>query len=237
MKKIFCCFAVFAAVFLSLPTAGIAKAPRWMTDQYVDVYSGQANYQDKEVTATITNVNIFWPTEETATRNVSFSTSNVFGGRWGFWLKDQPRYGFAVDLSFLGIDGQDVDISAMPLSFMLFYRHPLLTSEEFIYGRVQPYVGLGLSLISANISADFTPEISRKVDGGASGTGIDFRAGLRLSITKKVGIFTELRHLDGSIRIDDQVSGLFIFGVSETLEEARTGISSQQILVGISIKL
>ena len=237
MKKIFCCFAVFAAVLLSLPTAGNAKAPRWMMEQYIDVYTGQASYQDKRVTATTTNISIFWITEETATRNVSFSDSNVFGGRWGFWLREQPRYGFAVDLSFLGIDGQDVNISAMPLSFMMFYRHPLLTSEEFIYGRVQPYAGLGISLISANFSVDFRPDISRKVDGSAEGTAIDLRAGLRLSITKKIGIFAEMRHLNGSIRKDDEAIGLFIFGVSETLEEARTGISSQQFLVGISIKL
>jgi len=237
MKKTLLCFAVLTAVIFSLPAAGSAKAPRWMTDQYIDVYSGQASYQDKRVTATITNVNFLWPTEETATRDVSFSNSNVFGGRWGCWFRDHPRYGFAVDLSFLDIGGQDVDISAMPLSVMLFYRHPLLTSEEFIYGRVQPYVGLGLSLISANLSVDFTPDISRKIDGSAEGTGIDFRVGLRLAITKKVGVFAEMRHLDGSIEIDDEVSGLFIFGVPETLEETRTGISSQQVLVGISIKL
>jgi len=236
MKKTLSCLPVLVAILLFLPAAGNAKAPMWMIDQYIDVYSGQANYQDKEVTATVTDVFVIWATEETASRTVSFSNSNVFGGRWGCWFRDYPRYGLAVDLSFLDISGQDVEISAMPLSLMMFYRHPWLTSEEYTNGRIQPYIGLGLSLISANISADFTPDISRKVDGSASGTGIDFRTGIRFHVSKKFGIFAELRHLDGSIRIDDEPTP-FVFLGAETLEEASTSISSQQVLVGISIKL
>ncbi len=228
MKKTLSCLPVLVAILLFLPAAGNAKAPMRMIDQYIDVYSGQANYQDKEVTATIPA--FFFVAEETASRTVSFSNSNVFGGRWGCWFRDYPRYGLAVDLSFLDISGQDVEISAMPLSLMMFYRHPWLTSEEYTNGRIQPYIGLGLSLISANISADFTPDISRKVDGSASGTGIDFRAGIRLHVSKKFGIFAELRHLDGSIRIVDEPLVFFE-------DEASTSISSRQILVGISVKL
>ena len=213
MKKL-CLFAgAMVAAFLIILTAHVARAGPIIMEKYLDLYAGQAEFNDKTVRATYETVSIFGSSSESAERDTSFSSSGVVGGRWGFWFKDYPRFGFAIDLSFMNINGRDVSIKAIPISGLLFYRYPLLVNKDNPHGKIQPYFGLGMSLINGDLSVDFTPDISEKISGVAGGTGIDLRAGIKTFIGRKTGLFIELRHLQGNISINDESDPLLPAGI------------------------
>ena len=237
MKKLLSALTALALGLTLGASTVMAGAPLWMKDQYIDIYSGGAGYKAKNVTATTTNFSLFGGREYTDTRKVDFSSSKVIGARWGFWLEKDSLYGIAVDVSSQTIQGDDVKINLLPISCMLFFRFPLHPTEKHPFGKLQPYGGIGLALLSGSVSVDFTPAIPDAVNGGGEGTGIDLRAGLKWMFTEKTGVFAELRYLQGSISINDEAVIFPPFIWSDTTEEASTTINSQQLLVGFSVKL
>jgi opacity protein-like surface antigen len=237
MKGLFYGFTSLTLALTFFASSAMAGAPTWMKDQYVDIYYGSAGSKAENVTATITKYSLFGGSQEEYSRKVDFTSSSVLGGRWGFWLETDPLYGFAVDVSYQSIKGENVKIDLLPISCMFFFRYPWLPTEKYPYGRIQPYGGIGLSLLSANMTVDFTPDVSNVVSGGGEGIGVDLRAGLKWMITEKVGVFTEVRHLQGKLDIEDEADIFPPFIWSDTTEEASTSINSQQLIFGISVTL
>ena len=238
MKKLASYTGITAAVLFITLTVQVAQAGPLIMDKYLDIYLGYIELDNEVVSASRETFSWFGSSSESAERDVVFSSPGLMGGRWGFWFKKYPRYGLALDLSYMKISGEDVSIHAIPASGLLFYRYPLLVSKNHPHGKVQPYFGMGVTLITGYMSVDFSPDISEKINAAAGGSGIDLRVGLKTFVSRKIGLFLELRHLQGNISITDEADPLMIgLFLSDTVEEARTGISSQQILAGVSIKL
>ncbi len=238
MKYLLSGFCTLALVLTLYASPAMASSPSWMKDQYIDIYSGNAGYKARNVTGIITYYSLLRRLEQTVSRKVDFTSSDVFGARWGFWLEKNPLYGFAVDVSTQAIQGEDVKINLLPISCMLFFRYPWHVTEKYPHGRIQPYGGIGLSFMTGRVSVDFRPDLSTVVEGGASGNGVDMRAGLKWLFNKKTGLFAELRYLQGSISKSDEDPGFFPpFSFTGHTEEASTTINSQQLLVGFSVKL
>lgn len=71
----------------------------------------------------------------------------TFGARGGYWLDSVPWLGFAFDLSYFDPD-EDVNfvpvkLDVFPISALLMLRYPLLKSDAYPRGRLQPYAGVG----------------------------------------------------------------------------------------------
>ena len=115
------------------------------------------------------------------------------GIQGGYWLESVPWLGGAVDVSYFQADGDNVDITVIPSSLLVMLRWPLLTSDEFPKGRLQPYMGVGPSFFYLESTADFTPTISRKLRDAALDVGLDVRSGLAWQFHKHFALFTEYR--------------------------------------------
>ena len=240
MRNLFYGFAALTLALTLFAPSAMAGALSWMKDhkdQYIDLYSGSTGYKSEKVTATITHHSLFGGRQSTDNRKVDFAPSNVFGARWGFWLEENPLHGFAIDISYQTIKGENVKIHLLPISGMFFLRYPWHTTEKYPHGRIQPYGGIGLSFLTANITVDFTPDVSDVVSDIGAGMGVDLRAGLKWMLTEKIGVFTEWRYLQGNLRIKDEADILPPLTWSDTTEEASTSVDSQQLLFGISVTL
>jgi hypothetical protein len=81
---------------------------------------------------------------------IDFKSGVSFGIRGGYWLDSVPWLGFAFDLSVFDPD-EDVKLvplklDVFPISGLLMLRYPLLKSDAYPRGRLQPYAGVGLAL-------------------------------------------------------------------------------------------
>ena len=120
----------------------------------------------------------------------SYKESFVVGGRGGYYFEGGvPWLGLALDVSYFKAD---IDLpngaknEVLPVSLLAMFRAPLLGSPAFPRGRLQPYVGIGPSVV-----------YSKSKDGTASDTsfdiGFDFRLGLTWMLTRNIGLFGEYR--------------------------------------------
>ena len=119
-----------------------------------------------------------------------YKDSFVVGGRVGYYFEGAPWLGLALDVSYFEADidlpgGAENDV--VPVSLLLMLRAPLVRTPAFPRGRLQPYVGIGPSLV-----------YSRSKVGSSTDTsfdpGFDFRMGLTWMLTRTVGLFAEYRY-------------------------------------------
>jgi hypothetical protein len=174
--------------------------------------------------------------------DVDFDKSFVFGARLGHWFESVRFLGLGVDFfhfqpniaaqsvttrgalagPFLGIPPgpssggivrmDDLEVSVTALSVDLMLRWPLLTSEEFPYGRLQPYVagGPGAYITDAR---HFDINVSLGVKAGV---------GMTWLFTKDIGVFGEVRLIHfrpevqrGPTRLETTInSGMFLGGLT-----------------------
>ena len=78
---------------------------------------------------------------------IEFKSGVSVGIRGGYWLDSVPWLGFAFDLSYFDPD-EDVSVlpvklDVFPISALLMLRYPLLKSDAYPRGRLQPYAGVG----------------------------------------------------------------------------------------------
>jgi hypothetical protein len=78
---------------------------------------------------------------------IEFKSGVSVGIRGGYWLDSVPWLGFAFDLSAFDPD-EDVSVlpvklDVFPISALLMLRYPLLKSDAYPRGRLQPYAGVG----------------------------------------------------------------------------------------------
>ena len=138
------------------------------------------------------------------TRKVDFDSSFTVGGRLGRWSESYPWFGGAIDVSFFQADRDSVDILVVPLSFLLMLRWPLLVSNDFPTGRLQPYTGVGPSVFFANMEADLRRPVPfrlvRQVESFGRGVGFDSRVGLAWQVHPRVALFGEYRFTRGKLK-------------------------------------
>jgi hypothetical protein len=104
---------------------------------FTDLYLGAAITDDSEV-----KVDRYFP-RQSASERTSYDTSFTFGGRIGYWLDVFHYLGFAADLSYFEADSEKVDFSIIPHSILFMLRWPLLISDDYPHGKIQPYLGGG----------------------------------------------------------------------------------------------
>ena len=117
------------------------------------------------------------------------ATSVTVGARFGYWFTE--NLGLAATASYfqpeLKTPSSDIDLTVVPLSALLMVRVPLMVSENFPHGQVQPYLGVGPGLF-----------ISKASEAGFSSTdtspGVDLRLGALYQFIKPLGVFGEGRY-------------------------------------------
>lgn len=204
------------------------------SDFFFNVYFGTASTQSNDVHVTIQQQSILGSSTSEATKNVDFSSSSTCGIGFGYWFEKYSWFGLAADLGYFQADGESVDIDVIPLSGMLMFRYPLFKSNVFPNGKLQPYMGIGLTIIAADMSVDFQPDVSEKVDDMAEGSGPIFKVGLAWQFLKKIDMFGEFRYLMANLEIKDDGDPLFIFTLSQTLKKAESDINTYQFVGGLS---
>jgi opacity protein-like surface antigen len=214
---------LFATVTLFCLLA-VMPAFAW-AEWFADFYLGLAVTEDAAV-----KVERFFPTEH-ASEEIGFNTSFAFGGRIGYWSDFFPYLGFSMDLSYFQAEAGKVDFSIIPWSTLLMLRWPLLTSREFPNGEIQPYLGIGPSLIYYEMSIDYRPAISEIISERGFDDGWDVRAGIFWQLYRNCGIFGEYRYTHYSI--DDEKTAIF---PAVVIQEVETTLDTHHFLMGISFR-
>jgi hypothetical protein len=197
---------------------------------FADLYLGQAITEDAAV-----KVEHFFPTES-ASEEIGFNTSFTSGGRIGYWFDSFPYLGLSMDLSYFQAEAEKVDFSIIPWSILLMLRWHLLTSDEFPNGEIQPYLGIGPSLIYYEMSIDYRPTISETISEWSFEDGWDLRAGLLWQFRRNYGIFGEYRYNHYSIDYKETSAG-WLFGFpTEVIQKVETTLDTHHFLMGISFR-
>jgi opacity protein-like surface antigen len=215
-------FTVFAQICVT-PTTIRAE---WLAD----IYLGAAITDDSEV-----KVESYFP-RESASEGTSYDPSFTFGGRIGYWLDLFHYCGFAGDLSYFQADSEKVDFSIVPFSILLMFRWPLLTSEDYPHGQIQPYLGGGPSVIYYDMSVDFRPAVSEKVSDWGFENGWDFRAGLLWQFHRNFGIYAEYRYTYYKINYRDETEEWILGFEPRTRLKVETTLETHHFLTGISFR-
>lgn len=222
--------AVFGSAFVVSPVSA-----EW----FGDIYAGGAftESNDMRIKGSVSGTRV-----DGRFLDVDFDTSFAWGARLGHWFEGVRFLGLAVDFSnfqsnisaqtvrtrgaltgpFLGIPPgplsggsvrvEDTDVSVMAISVDLMLRLPLLTSPEFPYGRLQPYVTAGPGVYVTD-ARHFDLSLSL---GGKAGVGVSWL------FTKDIGLFGEARLIhfspelhSGRTRLETTInSGMFLGGLT-----------------------
>jgi opacity protein-like surface antigen len=197
---------------------------------FTDLYLGAAITDDSEV-----KVEGFFP-KESASERTNYDTSFAFGGRMGYWLNFFHYIGFAGDLSYFQADSEKVDFSIVPFSILFMLRWPLLISDDYPHGKIQPYLGGGPSIIYYDMTVDFRPTVSEKVSEWSFENGWDFRAGLLWQFHRNFGIFGEYRYTHYKIHYKDETEEWILGFEPRTRLKVDTTLDTHHFLTGISFR-
>lgn len=197
---------------------------------FMDLYLGAAMTDDSEVT-----VDSYFPRESSSERT-RYDTSFTFGYRFGYWLDFFHYFGFATDMSYFEADSEKVDFSIVPLSILFMLRWPLLISDDYPHGRIQPYLGGGPSLFYYDMTVDFRPAVSEKVSEWSFDSGWDFRAGLLWQFHENFGLFGEYRYTHYKIRYKDETEEWILGYEPRTRLKVETTLDTHHFLTGISFR-
>lgn len=203
---------------------------------FLDGYAGLVNTDPASVTAveqdcTNSPLGPVPPCpERRATRTEAFEGSAVVGGRGGYWFEGPRWLGVAGDLSYFKAETRTVHIRVFPFSPLVMFRLPLLANDAFPNGRLQPYFGLGPTVVYEEASADFRPDLTRKASGTSVQVGFDFRAGVAWQFHQHAALFGEYRFTDIPISGEQESS------VGGSFKAVDTEVTSQHVLFGVSFR-
>ena len=174
MRRLAAPVSVVLAIVVLAPAAASAQ---W----FVDGYLGPAVTTSSKLTFTVFG--------EEQKQSLGGRSSPEFGLRVGRWLDDLqlPWLGFAFDVSYFRPAN---DVQTVPVSVLLMVRYGFLKDEEFPFGRLLPYLGVGPGLFFSNASGTIG---FQQVDDTSKDVGLDFRAGLAYRIDSNWGVFAEYR--------------------------------------------
>ena len=172
---------------------------------YADAYTGA-------VLTTNTDLTISSSLGSTSTyQDLHVNNSWTAGGRGGYWVDRHDWLGFGLDLFFFHVKAPsqvtsitgpgptatstfaDWSLPVFGVGFdVLRLRAPLLRSEEFTHGRLQPFLSAGPALFVtfAGQNRNVQPQGQHETDVAL---GAKAEAGVTFLLTKTVGLFTEYR--------------------------------------------
>lgn len=173
---------------------------------YADLYGGGSftmNHDIKETSSL--GFTAMWS-------DMKFKTSGTVGGRAGYWFEQLPWYGIGIDVFYFqptadsqtavvtipGLGSAAVPIDKVSLSVIgigfdvLRLRLPLLKSEEYPHGQLQPYFTAGPAIFKTRIkdTTNFAPGSQSDTD---TSLGVKVGAGLSFQVTQWFSLFGEYR--------------------------------------------
>lgn len=174
MKQLSLVLASIAWIALSSHTA--------RAEGFVDLRVGGAFTENGDVDISAGPLSVGFETE--------YEDSVTGGVRGGYWFEPLPWLGLAADVTYFGPDddtagGPELDV--IPISPLLMARVPIAKSEEYPYGQVQPFLGIGPGIFISLV--DFDPGDDESVD-----VGVDLHAGVNVQLTRMVSVFAEYRY-------------------------------------------
>jgi len=197
---------------------------------FTDLYLGAAITDGSKI-----EVESHFP-DESASGKTSYDTSFTFGGRLGYYPYLFPYLGVACDVSYFQADSEKVDFSIVPFSFLLMLRYPLLISDSYPDGKIQPYLAVGPSLIYYDMDVDFRPTVSEKISDWGFENGWDFRAGLLWQFHENFGVFGEYRYTHYKIKYKDETEEWILGFEPRTRVKVETPLSTHYFLTGVSFR-
>lgn len=243
---------VMAGVFLGAILSGTATASTPVSgskrEPYVVFYGGASHNNsgtlsgtatDYEYTGLIFIVPVF---REVGTYEVqnTYDSSDSFlvGGRGGIWFLDKSKgWGLAGDLTYFKIDSgpDETTLTVVPLSIVMLYRFPLMVSEDFPNGRLQPHVGAGVAVVFGNISTRIIDArgIPVQEKQEAAGPGGSLHAGFTWKLTENKGLFFEYRYLHARMEGLSEETRDEVYVTEVDLETS--AIAAHQLLAGFSV--
>jgi opacity protein-like surface antigen len=109
-------------------------------------------------------------------------------------------------------------------------RLPLMRSEEFPHGRIQPYIGGGPAVFFswAKAPGGFQPSDKTDVDAAI---GYKVGGGLAIMLNKEVGLFAEYRytHFTSSLTFQDNTP-------PASTETFKTTLNTNHAIVGLTVR-
>ncbi len=174
---------------------------------YADAYAGAVWTSNTDLTVTSSLGTT------TTYQGLDVQNSWTAGGRAGYWL-DKPKMdwlGFGLDVFFfhlktppgqqVGVTGTggtttqfaDWSLPAWGIGFdVLRLRLPLFRDDQFIHGRVQPYLAAGPAVFITYAGQNTFVQPSGQSSTDAS-VGAKVDAGVTVMITKRIGAFAQYR--------------------------------------------
>src|SRR5687767_9085067 len=129
--------------------AGCTASTAARAEVFVDLRVGGAFTDDNDIELDFGPVSLRGETE--------YEDSVTGGMRLGYWFDSLPWFGLAADVSYFAPDddtgGPEYDV--IPISPLFMARVPIATTEEYPYGRVQPFLGIGPGIFVSLL--DFDP--------------------------------------------------------------------------------
>lgn len=182
-----------------------------------DLWAGGSRTQSEDLKVSILDV--------TVTDEVDYSNTFTVGLRVGYWFDSAPWLGLALDLSYFR---PDPDVTVFPVSALLLLRVPLLTSEEFPSGRIQPYIGGGPAMFASSFAGDLGSDLGGRTSDTSFDIGLDARAGITFLFTPDFGIFFEYRMT--------RVSPEWNLRVLDMDATVKTDLNSHHVVGGITFR-
>ena len=197
--------ALAAGVLASVLGGGGASA-----EVFLDLYGGATMFSDPDFTVTREG-------QASETERGSADTNFTVGGRGGYWFDRQGLrwLGVALDISYFepeysGEGGTGsiatVKVQTLPITPLVMFRLPLMTSPQHPNGQLQLYTGAGPGFFVRETTVRFRSEVGESSKSGVS-VGADVRAGIAWEFAPNWAIFTEYRFTYYAIDSDGQVEG------------------------------
>ena len=201
LKLLLACLCVAGPAWLLVPAS--PASAEW----YADLYGGIAYTARSDATLVLRAPN---STDHTF-YNVKWDSSSLIGGRAGYWFETVPWFGigldafrFYPDIPTQTVPGtiqgviQPVSLKAIEYSVtaiafdMVRLRLPLLESQEFPKGRLQPYMTVGPALFFTRAKNTVNGELDTQTATDTS-LGVKAGAGASLQLSKRIAVFGEYR--------------------------------------------
>lgn len=227
--------AVFATILLLLPTVP-ARAQDF--DSYT-VFGGLALESSRRMDARRETSSILGgSTVETASRQLDFAGSGFVAvrgllhyGRASLGDANPPPrllLGAGLDVAYLPIRASGVRIDAVPVSAVAEMRGTFARSDRFRFGRVQPFLGLGISAVTFRLRANLAPMIAGSMVGFETRPGLLGFAGLSVGLAPEVHLVFEARMVAFPALLHD---GAFLVA-----DRASVAVVSTQLAIGLSVR-
>lgn len=225
MKTLFIPILLFGLLSLTF-----AAAPA-SAERFIDIYGGTHSTDDGEVSVTEQS---FLGQPQNHSKTLEFDNGSVFGGRYGVWFEYAPWLAFAGDISYFKSEAEESEITMIPVSVLAMVRYSMFTSPQYPYGRVQPYIGAGPSLMLYDLEIDLSEKGGGSFNESSSDLGVDLRAGLSLQLTEKVALFGEYRYTHVELDYDSDEDELYVPLFYDL--EIDTDMTTHHFLFGLSYR-